>query len=73
MCASMPPFQGFTGSVRYSQGVALGFIIAAFQAGDPAATFLLCEFGNDGANNLLPENKRQWAPTAVLTWSIISR
>ena len=25
------------------------------------------------SNNLLPENKRQWAPTAVLTWSIISR
>ena len=32
MCASMPPFQGFTGSVRYYQGVALGCIVSVFQA-----------------------------------------
>jgi hypothetical protein len=31
----MPPFQGFTGSLDFSQGVTLGFIIAAIQAGDP--------------------------------------
>ena len=35
----MPPFQGFTGSVDFSQGVALGFIIAALQAGSTSANW----------------------------------
>jgi hypothetical protein len=44
---SLPPFQGFGGFNVYSQGVALGFIIAAFQAGRPAAPQMRVRGGED--------------------------
>ena len=37
----MPPLQGLSGSAMYSQGVALGCIMHAFQAGS-AAPFQMC-------------------------------
>jgi hypothetical protein len=36
--ASMPPLQGLNCSVRYSQGVALGFTVSAFRASDPVTS-----------------------------------
>jgi hypothetical protein len=43
---SLPPFQGFGWFNVYSQGVALGFIIVAFQAGDPGASVMRAVVGD---------------------------
>ena len=45
----VPPFQGLrSGMVLYSQGVALGFIICAFQAGGGGASgSIVCAFQAD--------------------------